>query len=1700
MATRRKSLVKLFSRSNIEGSSLASNDVSTSVTLAASAPQDNRGKLGLTTVYTPASSSPIAELVFIHGLGGNSRKTWSFTTDPRQFWPQAWLPSDPDFTETRIHVFGYNADWRDRQYSPLSIHDFAQSLIGELKNDPDIRRAASPIIFVCHSMGGCVAKKAYILARIDPTCKDLAQRVHSMFFLGTPHRGADLAPILKSILTLAWGKKPFFEGLLLGSDTLAETNDAFRHYALDLGLWSFYETRPVKTKLLDKMIVEKASATLGYPNEEIAAMNADHRHMCKFENTGDPNYRLLRNALNTAIDSIRESKDKPSSRPRLVPGQLKLPRGETLNNEIARLLERLGVTKDSNDDFAELQLLKQPGSCLWFTEGGLFNAWKDGESPHILWLFGRPAAGKSVLACHVIEYLTHPAKKCSHFFFKYGEHGRSTLSDCLLSLACQMAMKDTSIRQDVLSMLEDQTAWDKTKETVLWRRLFLDVIFKSPSISQHCWVIDGVDECSNFNSLFNKRLIATIPHEVKVFATSRDLEEIERGLRTLGGKVTCRSISETDTLDDMRLFLNTKLGELDRFEDENERKDMYERILKKSQGSFLWVRLVLQDFENAWTKEAMETALKEVPPDLHTIYLRILHNIKRNARNMKLAKAILSWVTYAFRPLSIHELRCAIKLDIDESLQDLGKSIPSICGQLAFVDQNGKIQIIHETAHRFLLEHSSELIATGSQAHSRISTLLLDYLSSEVLQAQANKSQKSRPKVFSISKPSAATSLDLDLLSYSGQSFSDHVHCSVSEDDSVLEYLYKFLESRNVFYWIEYHAVRGELGNITQTAMNLHHYLVKKRAYAPLTDSQVKIVGNWVIDLIRVAAKFRLQLLSCPSSIHCLVPPLCPTNSNIFKASMRNPRNSSLVVKNLAHEDWDDCLARIDFDKGESTALAHGTTFFAVGQSNGIVTLYESSSLQRVQVVTHPERIRLLQFSQDDELFATCGTKQILVWVAQTGTCLGSSAFTSVPLAITFLGSVELLIASQESELKKWNLETGALESISWLMTKVDENGGPVGSPQPPSRVAFSALTPENDLLMAVGYRSHPISLSLPLELHQLGELGPCRANGVLEMAFHPNSDIPAVIVSYAQGDLCAYNYMTMQQDYKQTKVHAVSLCCSQDGQTLVTGSSQGVIQVFEFDLGCTGEIVLTLLCRFKAFESGVRGVALNFDGLRLVGIGRRQCHVWEPAALARKDNELESISETVPIAQGGPSATTQQTKPQITTPLVMLVGEGLILAGKSDGSISAFSLNDGTEIGVSHRHNRGISVNRLIIAEKSRLVVSADISGRIIIARITLKNLETAPSKTFPTTERLATVIHDQSFKAAVVGLMVNHNANRLLVSGHEFDELWDMNSGQVVERHMNIQGKDETFSAAANNQPGTLMPRATLQHPTNSDLFIAIKGGIARIFQWSNYKELTPEGGIELAPPVSCHDITNGILGSYTITSELVIEHRAPSHSHEGSLRLWPVSKFDVGSGSSECSSNNMQMDAIQSSVLAVIGMSKDSRLMFLDSDFWVCSVELRDSASSALRVGNLSNGLQQSRRPSSNVSSPSPLTRGPNHGKIAATTTKVAHGQGHIRRHFFALSEWRDGTNKFRCVMLPSKTMGASRNRGLDFAFVSGDRVIVVQAGTEFSEVVTVGARTPTETQSLKVGSTSPTRSRFNGQWNVVSGSMHRRSSAW
>lgn len=174
---------------------------------------DNVVDNGLRQVSTP-TGTPQATLIFVHGLGGHPTKTWSFRRDPAyvmKFWQREWLRTERGMEDVRICTFGYPADWAAPKDSSLTILDFAKHLNFEILVQ-DLTDAS--ILYVVHSMGGLVVKKAYMLSLQDPMYSGVASSVRrgAMLFLGTPHRGSDSASALHKFLSLTIGIQAFYPG------------------------------------------------------------------------------------------------------------------------------------------------------------------------------------------------------------------------------------------------------------------------------------------------------------------------------------------------------------------------------------------------------------------------------------------------------------------------------------------------------------------------------------------------------------------------------------------------------------------------------------------------------------------------------------------------------------------------------------------------------------------------------------------------------------------------------------------------------------------------------------------------------------------------------------------------------------------------------------------------------------------------------------------------------------------------------------------------------------------------------------------------------------------------------------------------------------------------------------------------------------------------------------------------------------------------------------------------------------------------------------------------------------------------------------------------------------------------------------------------------------------------------------------------
>ncbi len=210
-------------------------------------------------------------VVFIHGLRRLGHKVW-MSGKPPELWP-LWLSGDID----RLGIWSVEYDsaptlWRGHSMARV---DRANNVLARLLAESRLRKG--DVAFVAHSFGGLVFEQILRVANerspAEPEVAEFLRRVSRVTFLGTPHRGADLAT-WGGVLGLVTRLSDAARGLERNDPDLRDLNQFYRAYASHhyIDTQSLVETRPIP---LLGMIVKPDSADIGLPSTAIP-VDADH--------------------------------------------------------------------------------------------------------------------------------------------------------------------------------------------------------------------------------------------------------------------------------------------------------------------------------------------------------------------------------------------------------------------------------------------------------------------------------------------------------------------------------------------------------------------------------------------------------------------------------------------------------------------------------------------------------------------------------------------------------------------------------------------------------------------------------------------------------------------------------------------------------------------------------------------------------------------------------------------------------------------------------------------------------------------------------------------------------------------------------------------------------------------------------------------------------------------------------------------------------------------------------------------------------------------------------------------------------------------------------------------------------------------------------------------------------------------------------
>ncbi|THZ70115.1 hypothetical protein D6C85_06186 [Aureobasidium pullulans] len=382
--------------------------------------------------------------------------------------------------------------------------------------------------------------------------------------------------------------------------------------------------------------------------------------------------------------------------------------------EVLRWLSPHNFEHKQNETFKT----KHQGTGDWLLQTEEFSTWEKATTSQLLWCHGKPGAGKSVLASHVINHLqknqTVNQTGLCFAYFSFTDptfHGAAPLALALLKQLCQQRRSVP----DILSKAKQEAREPASVSSV---ETFIEV---AQSFQQIFVVIDGLDECPEEQrpAILDFIIDASgvTSSCTKVFVSSRregdiyshfsflkkPVIELEAGLITPDiMKFVREEVSRRRAVSELHIQEETLLEEV------------IQKLIEDSNGMFLWVRLQLDQLCRASRKGTdyyVKDALSHLPQGLTKIYARIFDGIAaQSLGDREIAMECFRWVLYAKQSIYNDFLRSALALlgSPPVTLQELESKklapayVSEACGNLLSIHEWSEVKLIHFSVDEFL--------------------------------------------------------------------------------------------------------------------------------------------------------------------------------------------------------------------------------------------------------------------------------------------------------------------------------------------------------------------------------------------------------------------------------------------------------------------------------------------------------------------------------------------------------------------------------------------------------------------------------------------------------------------------------------------------------------------------------------------------------------------------------------------------------------------------------------------------------------------------------------------------------------------------------------------------------------------------------------------------------------------------------------
>lgn len=989
------------------------------------------------------------------------------------------------------------------------------------------------------------------------------------------------------------------------------------------------------------------------------------------------------------------------------------------------------------------------------------------------------------------------------------------------------------------------------------------------------------------------------------------------------------------------------------------KEQLLAKVLARSEGSFLWTKLILDEIARCHTEEGIKEVLEEVPDDMNDLYERMGKSLISSARksNKSLIFELFQWAVCAQRSLNLAEMSDALRPRFSNFV-DLRWTIKDTCGQFLQVDDGGKIEIIHHTARDYLTRSdNSDFHVEPKKSHGKLFQRTLEVLQDPELRWRLLQSQHAlqatEPFVF-----------------YAAVNWSYHLGHSFQADDAFLDLLVGFFRSSAVLTWIHALAILRKLEVLVKTSKVLASFVKTTRkqnaSRNPLQHrlNDLELFDDWAVDLIKIVGKFGPQLVTRPRAIYDVIPAFCPDQSIMYRAFYGN---GSSVIKTLgtAHAGWNDNLARLAIPgniKGYKISCAGRHIAALTLGRPGTTYIWDSANFSQVCSVEHGEACLAMTLNKKGNELATYGLKTTKIWSIPSGGLLawtGNPRYMKAKTIAFSEGSRELLLGGDDNVVRRISrdeFEQGWKIPFPNLLNDTARLEGVIINS--PMCVAFNGDRTQ----VGVCYRSAPLSV---WSLSDGRHINRCNRSkdfqnsrrqstvsktsatwfGVDRFTWNPVTN--HILGIYKDGTVFKWHPLT-DENIEAPHARADEISASPDGRLFSTSSSSGIVRIWNF-------AYFTVIYQLSS-DDLVTELAFSPDSRRFYDLRGGSVNAWESNSLARFFEQEEHASSD---SNSESRSTTELSKISEETlvpyePVIAFAPapDGTSYAvGYTDGSVRLCQKGraDGVDLA---KFQRFFDVQHIKWSRDGSHVVLGDLSGHLEV-----RSVRRHPSDVDVVQSSALASPQIELNDLNIEDLIFSSDSEKLLILTQKTAFVCSVTTGVLdVSRDIDDCSKFQW-----------------LPHPTQPDIILAFDPNGVRMYRWrdlelqhtSLYHQVHRRSGLgspelspmasesslaqELAPlSITWTDQSEAVCAMITQDGEHLLLSGKKSPGVTENTQIWIVVELDSLQpdihNHIKASIDYAEIPGhISVQVKTVLGILPGSKFIFLDHDLWICSYAL-------------------------------------------------------------------------------------------------------------------------------------------------------------